>query len=107
MICPRRDGISSSIFKIVPEEDSWVADSVCSYCGSLHPDKFMELVESGKKLIPTDKNYKVYMDQRKFYFMHLSEDQKKKFVELLNANKINFSTPGKFYVLPFFIGVKE
>src|SRR6476469_3972686 len=31
--------------------------------GSLHPDLFMELVESGKAVLtPTDKNYKVYIE---------------------------------------------
>lgn len=40
--------------------------------------------------------------QRKFYFQHLSDDEKKRFIELLNAQKINIGYPGHFYVLPFF-----
>jgi hypothetical protein len=41
--------------------------------------------------------------QAKFYFQHLSEDQKKRFVELLNAKRIVFDAPGHFYVTPYFI----
>lgn len=33
----------------------------CSYCGSLAPDKFMELVEQGWWVDPTDKSYKAYL----------------------------------------------
>jgi hypothetical protein len=39
----------------------------------------------------------------KFYFQHLTDEQKKRFVELLNDKKIKFDQPGYFYVLPFFI----
>lgn len=34
---------------------------VCSYCGSLNPDRFMELVEQGWVVGPTDKSYKAYL----------------------------------------------
>lgn len=38
-------------------------DGTCDYCGSLMPDAFMERLEAGTiKLGPTDKNYKVYVD---------------------------------------------
>jgi hypothetical protein len=93
-------------------------------------------------LVPTDKNYKVYVkndggepfkqtfrtdepskpgeimkdpmdqskwtwttqetSQTKFYFQHLSEEQRKRFVELLNTKKIKLDYPGYFYRLPFF-----
>jgi hypothetical protein len=33
----------------------------CSFCGSLHPDRFMELVREGWVVGPTDKNYKAYL----------------------------------------------
>ena len=33
----------------------------CSYCGSLHPDRFMELIRDGWIVGPTDKNYKAYL----------------------------------------------
>lgn len=32
----------------------------CSFCGSLEPSRFMELVREGWVVGPTDKNYKVY-----------------------------------------------
>lgn len=35
----------------------------CSYCGSLNPDRFMELVHDGWVVGPTDKTYKVYLGQ--------------------------------------------
>lgn len=41
--------------------------------------------------------------QSKFYFEHLSEEQKKEFVEMLNAKKLHIDYPGYFYNLPFFI----
>ena len=33
----------------------------CSFCGSLHPDRFMELVREGWIVGPTDKGYKAYL----------------------------------------------
>lgn len=42
-------------------------------------------------------------DQTKFYFQHLSVEQKKRFVELLNEKKLKIGYPGHFYVSPFFI----
>ena len=33
----------------------------CSFCGSLHPDHFMELVRDGWVVGPTDKPYKAYL----------------------------------------------
>lgn len=39
----------------------------------------------------------------KFYFMHLSDAQMVRFVELLNAKKVQFGYPGYFYRLPYFI----
>lgn len=85
----------------------------CSFCGSLNPDAFMELVANNVILGPTDKNYKVYVTVEghhhnfKFYFQHLSEEQKKKFIELCNMRPRPFQLehPHRFYVLPFFIEV--
>ena len=42
------------------------------------------------------------MSQAKFYFQHLSDAQKDRFIELLNANSVKMEYPGYFYVLPFF-----
>lgn len=38
----------------------------------------------------------------KFYFQHLSDAQRKRFVELYNEKRLRLSAPGHFYVLPFF-----
>lgn len=49
------------------------------------------------------------VSETKFYFQHLSADQQRRFIELLNARKVKFGYPGHFYVLPFFCrsGVRE
>lgn len=101
MKCPRRFEIGQS----GDGEDTWRADNTCSYCGSMNPDVFMQKAEAGVELGPTDKDYKVYVDgmNGKFYFQHLSEEQMKKFVELLNAKTLKIGYPGHFYTTPFFI----
>ena len=38
----------------------------------------------------------------KFYFQHLSAEQRREFVALLNAKAFPVGYPGHFYVLPFF-----
>jgi hypothetical protein len=40
--------------------------------------------------------------ETKFYFQHLTDDQRRRVVELLNGKKVKFAAPGYFYVLPFF-----
>lgn len=102
----------------------------CSYCGSLHPDTFMKWVLDQAIILPTDKNYKCYarcpypdkhegqitvtkrpygaltmlygMDA-KFYFQHLSLDQRLDFISLMNDKTLNMGTPGYFYNMPFFV----
>lgn len=39
----------------------------------------------------------------KFYFQHFNEDEKKRFVELINAKGIVMGYPGHFYRLPYFV----
>jgi hypothetical protein len=39
------------------------ASPSCSFCGSLHPDRFLELIREGWIVGPTDKNYKAYLSQ--------------------------------------------
>ncbi len=39
----------------------------------------------------------------KFYFEHLSVDQRKRFVELLNEKRLRIEAPGYFYRRPFFV----
>lgn len=43
----------------------------------------------------------------KFYFQHLSPDQCKRFIELLNEKKLKIDYPGRFYRLPFFIEMRD
>lgn len=38
----------------------------------------------------------------KFYFQHFSADEQQRFIDLLNAKKLNLAYPGHFYVSPFF-----
>lgn len=71
--CPRRiaDGMagSDSRFRNAGDNlDGWTSRSGlvgqpigCSYCGSLPSDQFMEFVEQGYEVGPTDKSYKFYM----------------------------------------------
>jgi hypothetical protein len=104
--CPRRnEGGGAARF---PGPDTWRdldGDLRCSFCGSLHPDRFMERIKAGEKLGPTDKTYKAYLDAppwAKFYYQHLSEEQRAEFIELVNAKRINIGEPGYLYVTPFF-----
>lgn len=84
----------------------------CSYCGSIHPDDFMQAVRDGVEIGPTDKSYKAYMsgpgfNHAKFYFQHLSEPQMREFIERLNEKSMKIGAPGYFYTRPFFIGYED
>lgn len=85
---------------------SWRPDRTCIFCGSMHADDFMAAASSGVRLVPTDKNYKVYVGtaQKKFYFQHLTDAQRDEFVKLMNGGKMVLATPGYFYTLPYFVG---
>lgn len=91
--------------------DTWLPGEVtrCSFCGSMAPDEFMEAVRAGREVGPTDKTYKAYLrtdnpgSMVKFYYMHLSSDQKREFVDLYNDGTMKISTPGNFYTMPFFM----
>lgn len=82
----------------------------CSFCGSLHPDDFMRLIKEGWVWGATDKNYKAYIGapdgsssmETKFYFKHLSDEQQREVVELVNAGSVRFG-PSGLYRLPFFM----
>lgn len=39
----------------------------------------------------------------KFYFQHLTDEERRTFVGLMNAKRINLAYPGHFYRLPFFV----
>jgi len=45
--------------------------------------------------------------QTKFYFQHLSAEQRRRFIELHNGGKLHLGAPGRFYVVPFFCRVGE
>lgn len=105
--CPRGAGPDSPFKSPFDGHAHWREDGTCSYCGSMKPAIFLEMVEDGREVIPTDKDYKVYVrphdNQRKFYFQHFNKPQINKFVNLLNQKKVVFAHPGHFYVKPFFI----
>lgn len=42
-------------------------------------------------------------EHRKFYFEHLSLDQRRRFIDLYNEKKVRFAHAGRFYRLPFFM----
>ncbi len=105
MLCPRREemGVDSTIHN-VSKEDTWLKDRRCSFCGSMDPFDFMNTAIAGVEITPTDKSYKVYVQGgRKFYFQHLTTEQKKEFVQLYNDHKVKLAYPGYFYVRPFFM----
>lgn len=119
--CPRRmteDGPWEKLRGL----DAAVHDE-CPFCGSMSGDAFMSVLNHPDlEVLPTDKNYKVYVrpkdpskgpvsgvallapisSQRKFYFQHLSSRQKYEFIELINHGMIQLGHPGFFYVLPYF-----
>ena len=109
-MCGRRtEGYPSRTF---PGPDYWRMDGTCNYCGSLSPTQLFKAIDDECEIGPTDKSYKVYIEggkapkvhgARKFYFQHLSVDEKKKFIDLLNGGKIKLGYPGHFYVRPYFI----
>ncbi len=61
MHCPRK--MLSPVFKLAEREDKFhEIDHCCTFCGSLDPDIFMARLEKGDVILtPTDKNYKVYI----------------------------------------------
>lgn len=90
----------------------WRPDNTCSYCGSMNPDDFMARLEVGTiELQTTSKNYKVYTTAIpgtppvpiKFYFQHLSVDQRHRFLAIFMEGRIKFRDSVGFQVLPFFI----
>lgn len=88
-----------------------LVDEHCSYCGSLRPEKFLELVKAAWEVGPTDKNYKAYLSapdshkDTKFYFQHLNTEQRHEFIDLYNSKKMKVGYPGYFYRKPFFVAL--
>lgn len=112
MTCPRRQEVAGFPGQpgFDPSEenaDTWIDDR-CSWCGSLNPSRFLEQVVSDAEVGPTDKNYKVYLNNTdlgftKFYFQHFDQTQRSMFIQLVNDNKVRYGYPGYFYVEPFFM----
>lgn len=139
-LCPRRRELGdASVFKL-PQTDEWQdynGARTCSRCGSIHPEDLFLAIETGCKLGPTDKSYKLYVDiphplrgqeieigsftqngsrtpimgvanyaHHKFYFMHLSHEEKQRFTDIYNYHLkhrvLNFGYPGYFYSPPYF-----
>lgn len=97
--CPRR---GENFHPVEENLDYWEMrgdDKCCSYCGSIHPDRVIELVkELGPGIIEgTTKSYKRYLSRPnvpnaafggiKFYTMHFSKEQIDQFNELIGATK--------------------
>lgn len=117
MRCPYRQIPGVYILpEFIDKEDTWQfrekfkekkLNNFCSFCGSLNPDIFLDLIEKGGILVPTDKDYKAYIEYEnsgsKFYFWHLSKDHINKYLELAERKKIKFDYPGFFYRKPYFL----
>lgn len=79
-----------------PEEEGWMRgteippDVDTSGWGDLS-ESWVKLIQRGSK------------KTEKFYFEHLSEEQRKRFINMLNNKQISLAYPGHFYNLPFFI----
>ncbi|AVT76627.1 hypothetical protein RPPS3_25640 [Rhodopseudomonas palustris] len=108
-LCPRRsDGAPASFAK---RRDWWLKrqdeQRSCSYCGSMHPDDLFAAINAGAELVPTDKDYKLYVRngdarQEEFYFQHFTAEQQLRFIDLYNKKRLKLAFPGHFYRLPFF-----
>jgi hypothetical protein len=98
--CPRRtetgmDDTTSPLVGAGTNLDTWQTrdqggPQQCSWCGSLHPDYFMEQLAAGNPLEPTTKDYKAYLNSRKFYYQHLTTEQRHELIRRLNAREITF-----------------
>ncbi len=108
MKCPRRSE-NPDIGWCNENHDDTTPDGLrCNYCGSLTQEEFFKAIEAGAVLGPTDKNYKVYVnDVKKFYFQHLDDAGQRRFCELLNARKLKLGFPRYFYATPFFLTEPE
>lgn len=110
--CPRRiaDGRGG-----VEDEDTWRdtggiigQKGACSYCGSMHPEDFMDAARDGKEIGPTDKSYKVYVGDHegKFYTHHLHPNHSNEFYDLVMDGMVNIGYPGHFYAKLYLPGLE-
>lgn len=107
--CPRQ--AEATMLVQMQHKTRWERDGTCSYCGSLSEEAFFEAVAAGAEVGPTDKSYKAYLHgpkaprvrgAAKFYFQHLSDEGRTKFISLYNEKRMNIGAPGHFYVRPYF-----
>ena len=86
----------------------WDHRDCCSFCGSMRPSLALAAIRAGATVVPTDKNYKIYINDwppgmaspnpaGKCYLNHFSEAQAVEFVELDLDGKMKIATPGHFY----------
>jgi hypothetical protein len=83
-------------------QDEWQLrgeDKCCSYCGSMHPERVLELIQKhGFGIVEsTTKDYKRYINRSdipnagfggiKFYIYHFNEDQIKRYNALIDLHK--------------------
>lgn len=89
------------------------APRTCSFCGSMHPDDAMELIEAGAEVTPTDSEFEAYVEVPlqhrgnpilgKLMFKHFSLGHQDRLIAAMNADEVNFAHPGHFEVPPFFM----
>lgn len=109
--CPRRAeiGRADGEDEYLPERGLVGQPAGCTFCGSLPPDTFMDWIRRGGVVHGTDKSYKAYIEppagesggEAKFYYKHLSPEQREEFIELFNSKQMKLTESG-LYVLPFF-----
>ena len=83
----------------------WEKDGTCSHCGGMRPSIALKAIREGATVVPTDKNYKCYVEgvslpgcpANKCYFNHFSEAQAIEFVVLVETKKMKLASPGHFY----------
>lgn len=114
MLCPLRipgsikdgDGEQPDRWEIREKSIDKNKDLFCSHCGSLHPDRFLFLVENGCSIIPTDKSYKAILvnnnEWYKFYFSHMAPEQAGILLHLYEQKRLKIEHPGFFYKYPLF-----
>lgn len=109
-VCPRQSSAGPEAF--------WSRDQTCSCCGSLSEDFLLGRLDTATIVLgPTDKSYKVYVENSggdpisvrgaaKFYFQHLSQEGREHFVALHNQG-VSGERASMWqhppYVMPFFM----
>ncbi len=82
-----------------PLKQTYRKDCDCDFKG-VPPESIRAKVEACPHWVIEDRQH------GKFYFQHLSVEQKNRFIELHNEKKMKIGYPGYFYVLPYFASGK-